>query len=163
MRFALVCEYEAAYLLGRSPMRRGYLIVVVAVVAVLAGVMACFIIPRAKLRAELLGCGNYMVSVCFAGRMWANDNGGRFPSDLLSMSNEVVAPKLFICPGDRSRKPAASWASFTPQQSSFELVTAGLRNGDTNSVFLRCKIHGTVGYADGSVFVSGKRHRKGER
>ena len=138
-------------------MRRRYLIVVV---AVLAGSAACFLIARAKQRAELFGCGNYMASVCLAGRMWANDNGDRFPSDLLSMSNEVVTPKILICPGDRSRKPAASWASFTPEQSSFEMVTPSLRDGDTNEVFLRCKIHGSVGYADGSVFVNGKRHRK---
>ena len=140
-------------------MRLRYVIIVL---AVLAGGAACFLIARdrAKQRAELLGCGNYMVCVCFAARMWANDNGDRLPPDLLSMSNEVSTPKILICPGDHSRKPAASWASFTPEQSSFEMVTPSLRDGDTNVVFLRCKIHDSVGYADGSVFVNGKRHRK---
>ena len=131
----------------------------IVVVVVLAGA-ACVLIPRAKQRAEGLGSGNYMLSICFAGRMWANDNGDRFPPGLLSMSNEVVTPKIFICPGDRARKPSAGWASFTPEQSSFELVTPSLLAGDTNAVFLRCKIHGSVGFADGSVFVKGKRHRK---
>ena len=132
------------------------------VVAVLAGGAACFVIARdrAKQRAELLGCGNHMLAICSAGRVWANDNGDRFPPDLLSMSNEVISPKILICPGDHSRKPSASWASFTPEQSSFEMVTPSLRDGDTNAVFLRCKIHGSVGYADGSVFVNGNRHRK---
>jgi hypothetical protein len=138
-------------------MRRRYLIVVV---AVLAGGAACFLTPRAKKRAELHSCGNFMTSVCFAALLWANDNGDRLPPDLLSMSNEVVTPKIFICSGDHSRKPAASWASFTSEQSSFEVVTPSLRAGDTNTVFLRCKIHGSVGYADGSVFVKRKRHRK---
>jgi hypothetical protein len=138
-------------------MRRRYLI---AVVAVLAGGAVCFLIPRAKQRVEAHGCGNSMVSICFAGRIWADDNGECFPPDLLSLSNEVATPKILICPGDHSRKPAASWASFTPEQSSFEMVAPSLRSGDTNTVFLRCKIHGNVGYADGSVFVNGKRHRK---
>src|SRR5437867_9258027 len=135
---------------------------VILALTVLASSAAWFLVARvrAKQRAELLGCGNYMVAIGFAARVWANDNRDRFPPDLLSMSNEVISPKILICPGDHSRKPSASWASFTPEQSSFEMVTPSLRDGDTNAVFLRCKIHGSVGYADGSVFVNGKRHRK---
>ena len=138
-------------------MRRRYLTVGVAFLVVGA---TWFLITRAKQRTELLGCGNYMASICSAARMWANDHGDRFPSDLLSMSNEVATPKIFICPGDHSRKPSASWATFTHEQSSFELVTPSLRDGHTNAALFRCKIHGSVGYADGSVFVNGKRHRK---
>ena len=147
-------------MLDRSiTMRLRYVIIVV---AVLAGGVACLLVARgcAKQRTELIGCGNYMVAIGFAARMWANDNGDHFPPDLLSMSNEVIAPKILICPGDHLRKPAATWASFTPEQSSFEMVTPSLRDGNTNAVFLRCKIHGSVGYADGSVFVNGKRHHK---
>jgi hypothetical protein len=118
------------------------------------------LLGRAKGHAERTACGNYMVSIGLAARLWANDNGDHFPPDLISMSNEVISPKILICPGDHSRKPSGSWASFTPEQSSFEIVTPSLRDGDTNKVFLRCKIHGSVGYADGSVFVNGKRHRK---
>ena len=86
---------------------------VILVVAVLVSGAACFVIARdrAKQRIELHGCGNHMVAICFAGRVWANDNGDRFPPDLLSMSNDVSTPKILICPGDHSRKPAASWAS----------------------------------------------------
>ena len=132
------------------------------VIAALATITACLLIGRtwAKHRMELHGCGNYMKAICMAARMWANDNGDRLPPDLLSMSNEVVAPKIYVCPGDHSRKRPTSWALFTPEQSSFELVTPNLPDGDTNVVFLRCKVHGSVGYADGSVFVNGKRHRK---
>lgn len=140
-------------------MRLRYVIIIV---AVFASGGACFLFTRdrAQQRAELHGCGNYMVAIGLAARMWANDNGDRFPPDLLSLSNEVVTPKILICSGDYSREPPANWASFTPAQSSFEMVTPSLRDGDTNAVFLRCKIHGSVGYADGSVFVNGKRHRK---
>jgi len=144
---------------GRPPttMRRRYIIILL---AVLAAAFYPITRDRVNKRSDLIGCGNYMVSICFAARLWANDNGDRLPPDLLSMSNEVTTPKIFICPGDHSRKPSASWATFTPKQSSFEIVTPSLRDGDTNSVFLRCKIHGSVGYADGSVFVNGQRHYK---
>jgi len=111
-------------------------------------------------RTESLSCGNYMVSIGFAARLYADDRDGYLPSDLLSMSNEVITPKMLVCPGDHSRKPAASWAVFTPADSSYELVTPHLHEGDTNRVFLRCKIHGSVLYGDGSVFVDGKRHYK---
>lgn len=115
---------------------------------------------QAKLRMELSRCGNYMKSIGFAARMWANENGDRLPATLLSMSNEVIVTKILICPGDHSRKPAASWASFTPEQSSFEIVSPGLPDGDTNRVFLRCRIHDSVCYGDGSVFVNGRPHKK---
>src|SRR5436190_2789352 len=130
----------------------------VKIVAVLAALTALLLVSlvRAKGRAERTSCGNYMVSIGSAARLWANDNGDRFPPDLLSMSNEVISPKILICPGDHSCKASASWASFTPEQSSFEMVTPSLREGDTNVVFFRCRIHGSVGYADGSVFVNGK-------
>src|SRR6185503_2887196 len=113
-----------------------------------------------KQRAGSHACGNYMVSIGFAARLYAEDHDDYLPSDLLSMSNEVIAPKILVCPGDHSRRPAASWAVFTPADSSYEIVTPHLREGDTNLVFLRCKIHGHVGYGDGSVFVDGHRHHK---
>src|SRR5689334_14878002 len=113
-----------AVLADRSTIMPRRFVILVAVV--LVGGAACIALARAKQRAELLGCGNSMVAVCFAGRMWAIDNGDRFPPDLLSMSNEVISPKILICPGDHTRKPSVSWASFTPDQSSFEMVTPSL-------------------------------------
>ena len=116
--------------------------------------------PRAKRKAESMMCGNHMASIGCAARLWAGDHEGRLPSDLLAMSNELVATKILICPGDGSRQRAASWASFTPAQSSYEVVTPGLQDGDTNGVFLRCKIHGHLGYADATVFDGVRRRTK---
>ena len=113
-----------------------------------------------KQRTDSLACGNYMVSIGFAARLYAEDRDGYLPSDLLSMSNEVITPKILVCPCDHSRRPAASWAVFTPADSSYEIFTPHLREGDANRVFLRCKIHGSVLYGDGSVFVNGQLHHK---
>jgi hypothetical protein len=136
---------------------RSIIAAVVIVASIGVGVVA---LSRAKERAGFSACGNYLTSIGCAARLWSNDHGDQFPPDLLSMSNEVVTPKIYVCPGDHTRQPAASWASFTPEQSSFEVVTPSLREGDTNRVFLRCKIHGSVVYGDGSVFVHGQRHYK---
>ena len=114
-------------------------------------------VPRAKRMAESVSCGNYMASIGFAARLWAEDHDGHLPSDLLSMSNEVIMPKILVCPGDHARQPAATWAVFTPAGSSYEIVTPGLRDGDTNGVFLRCRIHGHLGYADATVFDGFRR------
>jgi hypothetical protein len=116
--------------------------------------------PELKRHFESVQCGNYMASIGCGVRMWAGDHNGQLPSDLLSMSNEVIAPKILICPGDHSRHPAASWAAFTTNHSSYEIVTLGLRDSDTNRVFLRCRVHGHLGYADGTVFDGTRRRAK---
>jgi hypothetical protein len=116
--------------------------------------------PWAKRKAESVSCGNYMASIGCAARLWAEDHDGHLPSDLLSMSNEVITPKILVCPGHHARQPAASWSVFTPADSSYEIVTPGLKDGDTNGVFLRCKIHGHLGYADATVFDGVRRRTK---
>lgn len=99
-----------------------------------------------------------MTSIGYAARMWAADHDGYLPSNLLSLSNEVSTPRIFICPGDRTRQRAVDWSSFTPSNSSYEVVTPRLRGMDTNGVFIRCTVHGHLGYADSTVF-DGKRRR----
>ena len=123
-------------------------------------VALALVAPSAKRKAESVQCGNYMASIGCAARVWAGDHDDHLPSDFLSMSNEVIATEILICPGDHSRPPAASWATFTPSDSSYEIVTPGLRDGDTNGVFLRCKIHGHLGYADATVFDGVRRRTK---
>jgi len=74
------------------------------------------------------------------------------------MSNELATPKLLVCPGDRMRVPAKDWASLAPTNCSYEIVAPGMNADDTTNVYFRCKLHGHLGYADGTVF-DGKRRR----
>ena len=128
---------------------------------VVAGLVAVAMAAlTAERKTESVQCGNYMVSIGCAARFWAEDHDGRLPSNLLSMSNELITPMILVCPGDHSRRPAAGWGVFTPADSSYEIVTPGLKVGDTNSVFLRCKIHGHLGYADATVFDGARRRTK---
>jgi hypothetical protein len=131
-------------------MRKRCLIALLILFAVVA--LVCVLgLQHAKRRAETNACRKNLSSIGMAARLWARDHANHLPPDLVLMSNELVSPRILICPGDYSRRPAASWASFTTVQSSFEVVTPGLLVDDTNGVFLRCKIHGTLGYADTSV------------
>ncbi len=140
-------------------MRKRYIGIIAALLLLVLVTMA-LAAQMAKRKAQSLSCGNYMASIGCAARLWAEDHNGHLPSDLLSMSNELAVPKVLICPGDRSRKPATNWASFTDADSSYEIVTRALRESDTNGVFLRCKIHGHLGYADATVFDGVRRRTK---
>src|SRR5436190_8284701 len=115
---------------------------------------------RAKLRAESTGCGNYMVSIALAARMWANDHDDRLPPNLLTMSNELNSPKVLHCPGDGTRQRFTNWAEFTDEKSSYEIASAGVPEGDTNTVFLRCNKHGHIAYSDATVFDGRRRRTK---
>jgi hypothetical protein len=121
--------------------------------AILAGSAVAFIatLPAAKRHAESLNCRSQMYGVLCAAKLWSEDNGGRLPSDFLSMTNELSWPKILICPSDHLHQLATSWASLTTNNCSYEIVTPGIYKTDTNVVFLRCKIHGYVGYSDGRV------------
>lgn len=108
--------------------------------------------PAIKRHIELVGCGNQMHVILYCATLsWSNEHGGQLPSDFLSMSNELVLPKLLVCPGDHLHRPAASWATFTTNNCSYEIVAPGIHRSDTNIVFLRCRVHDFIGYADGRL------------
>jgi hypothetical protein len=78
-----------------------------------------------------------------------------------SMSNELVSPKILCCPGDGGRQRIYDWAKFIrADSSSYEVVSPSARDGDTNAVYLRCKVHGHLGYADATVFDGKRRGTK---
>ena len=148
-------------MLGRLNTMRRRKFVIVATITAVALAVGAYATGCAKRWARSMSCGNYMCSICFAARSWAVDNNGKMPSDFLSMSNELATPRVLICEADRSRRAAPNWASFTPDLSSYEIVPSDLRDGDTNRVFLRCKIHKDhIGYADGTVFDGIRRRTK---
>lgn len=122
-------------------------------------------LPRSAAESE--ECVKRMIGICNVARLWAREHDWHMPLDLLSMSNRLVMPLMVICPSDRSRRNAAfnenwalNWDSFTPAKSSYEIVTSGLKEGETNGVFLRCTVHGHLGYADSTVFDGKERRRR---
>jgi hypothetical protein len=133
------------------------LLIFTALVIIIAGAAA---LRSAKQKAESAMCGNYIASIGCAARFWANAHDRFLPSTLISMSNELSVPKMLVCPGDHARKAAASWETFTEADSSYQIMNPSLPESDPNGVFIRCKVHGHIGYADASVFDGVRRRTK---
>ena len=139
-------------------MRKAQLKKNLAIVALVAAVVACSA-PWLKRHGESVQCGNDMVSICFAAQQWAFEHDGHFPSNFTFLSQ--FSPDILICPGDSTHKAAKDWASFTPtKNSSYEIVNPDLRIDNPDGVYLRCKIHGHVGYANIEVFDGTRRRLK---
>jgi hypothetical protein len=124
------------------------------------GIVALVITPSvSKRRAESLGCANAITSICLAAHLWADDHGGIMPTNFICMSDEISTPKVLSCvPARRAR--TGDWSAFTPDNCTYEIVSPGLQIDETNRVFLRCTIHGHLGYSDCTVFDGVRRRHK---
>jgi prepilin-type processing-associated H-X9-DG protein len=103
------------------------------VVAALLAVLVVFLLPRLYRppRSPRLNCVNNLKMIGLSFRLWALDNGDKFPMQVsvtnggtmelagrgdvyphfLVMSNELNTPKVLLCLADRKRQAAASFAA----------------------------------------------------
>jgi prepilin-type N-terminal cleavage/methylation domain-containing protein len=132
------------------------LLVVIAIIAILAGLLLPSL-ARGKAEAKGTLCINNLKQTSLALRMWSNDNAGKYPwnLDLLLggtldtpdwvdhfrfVSNEIVTPKILLCPMEKEKQPAKDWASLDGWEhvSYFVGLTAddrspqSLLTGDSN-------------------------------
>ena len=77
-------------------------------------------VEAAQEKARMIQCVNNMKQLGLAARIWAADNNDMYPSDFLSMTNEMNTPKILHCPSDTSHEAATSWATFTAANNSYE-------------------------------------------
>jgi prepilin-type N-terminal cleavage/methylation domain-containing protein len=111
------------------------LLVVIAIIAILAGLLLPAL-ARAKSKAKTTACINNLKQIGIGLRMWANDNDGKFPWQVLvddggtmvtaaapgvdpvysqwadffrACSNELSTPKILVCPTDRERTVLDVW------------------------------------------------------
>ena len=118
-----------------------------------------FKLSAAKSHAESINCASSITSICLAARLWAEDNGGIMATNFICMSNEICTPKILSCVASR-RSRTEDWSTFTTNNCTYEIVSPGMQVDDTNTVFLRCTIHGHLGYSDGTVFDGVRRRTK---
>src|ERR1017187_3444908 len=105
------------------------LLVVIAVLMLLAAIMLP-ILTRPR-RTSRVGCTNNLKEVGLAFKMWAGDNGDKYPMQVSVttdgamepatngivfpvfqvMSNEINNPRVVICPEDTQRTPATDFTA----------------------------------------------------
>lgn len=118
------------------------LIELVVVVAVGVLVLAALFLPaltNCKPKASRINCANNLKQVGLAYRLWAEDNGRKFPTqvpvadggtmELISagfvaahftvLSNELGTPKILFCPADKDRTAATSYAGMANLNVSY--------------------------------------------
>jgi hypothetical protein len=105
----------------------------------------------ARAKARSLACVNNLKQLGLAVHIWASSHGGLLPPDFLSLSNELVSPKLLVCPEDTGRQAAADWDGFTLANVSYEFLAPSAEDTEPARIVFRCPMHGHVCLGDGSV------------
>lgn len=139
-------------------MRKRTIIISCACAVVVAGSLLTFARPYAKRHAESVECGNLMSSIGCGAWTWALDNSNHLAHEFRPMSNELCSPRFLLCPSDHDRVRAKDWESLDQTNCSYEILAPGMSADDKTNAYFRCKIHGHLGFADGTVF-DGKRRR----
>ena len=133
---------------------------VVFVVALLAWLPSAI---RAKREAQSMSCSSHLVSLGLIARLWADENGERLPTNYECMRYvrelPMNAPRGWVCPADDGNPMAGKkdWSDFNPAHAGYEIVSPGVPDTETNAVLFRCKVHGHLCYADGSVYDGVRR------
>jgi hypothetical protein len=133
-------------------------------------VLAGMLLPalaKAKSKAQSIKCVNNLKNVGLAFRIFATDHGDRFPFNITNqtqvtdmdtvhifqaLSAELGTPALLVCPADPAKHPAASMATLTAANISYEVETGPeVKESNPQEVLVRCPVHGHELYCDGSV------------
>jgi len=117
------------------------LLAMLAAVLIVAALAFTYLVkPRAQ--SSRMNCVNHMKQVGLSFRLWAGDNGDKFPMQVSTnlggtmefiasgsvyphfavLSNELYTPKILICPNDSKRSAATNFASLRDANLSYFII-----------------------------------------
>lgn len=102
------------------------LLVVIAIIAILASLLLPAL-SKAKAKAQRIACVNDQKQIGLSFTMWSHDHDDKYPSVIvpaeggakgltavwehfITLSNELVTPKVLHCPSDPSQRTAADFS-----------------------------------------------------
>ena len=146
----------------RNSHRQGFNSLDLLVMLMAVAVVVLVVLPmlfKSRRTPSRFGCVNNLKQIGLSFRMWAQDSGDKFPSqvstnlggtmELLAggsvfptftvMSNELGTPKIVVCPNDTQRRFASDFGKLTDTNVSYfvvpeanEMIPDMLLSGDRN-------------------------------
>jgi len=108
---------------------------------------------EAQNEAERIHCVNNLKQLGLAMRIWEGDNGNKYSTSLVAMSNELSTVKVLLCPSDKARKDYStlSFGQFQDNMTSYQYIAQPDDERFPECITAYCPIHHNYLLGDGSV------------